>query len=328
MSAQTVKRALICGISGQDGSYLARFLLAKGYEVYGSSRDAQVASFANLIQLGIRDQIILESVSLIDFRSVLQALMKIQPDEVYNLAGQSSVSLSFQQPVETLESIAQGTLNLLEAIRFTGRPTKLYNAGSSECFGNTEEPADEKTPFHPRSPYAVAKATAFWEVVNYRQAYGLFACSGILFNHESPLRPERFVTRKIVASACRIAAGSREKLYLGNISIERDWGWAPEYVEAMWLMLQQSIAQDYVIATGESHSLEDFVEATFSRVGLDWRNHVASDSALLRPADITVGKANPNLACERLGWKALHKMKDVVQMMVDAEHGESRSASS
>jgi GDPmannose 4,6-dehydratase len=328
MNVQPVKRALICGISGQDGSYLARLLLSKGYEVYGSSRDAQVAPFTNLIHLGIRDQITLESVSLIDFRSVLQALMKIQPDEVYNLAGQSSVGLSFQQPVETLESIAQGTLNLLEAIRFTGRPTKLYNAGSSECFGNTEDPADEKTPFHPRSPYAVAKATSFWEVVNYRQAYGLFACSGILFNHESPLRPERFVTRKIVASACRIAAGSHEKLYLGNISIERDWGWAPEYVEAMWLMLQQSIAEDYVIATGESHSLEQFVEATFSRLGLDWRSHVASDSALLRPADITVGKANPNRAHQQLGWKARYKMNDVVQMMVDAEHGESRSATS
>ena len=172
------KKALICGVSGQDGAYLAQLLLGKGYQVFGASRDAQVASFENLSRLSIRDRIAVDSVSLIDFRSVLQALMKIQPDEVYNLAGQSSVSLSFQQPVETLESIAQGTLNLLEAIRFTGRPTKLYNAGSSECFGNTEEPADEKTPFHPRSPYAVAKATAFWEVVNYRQAYGLFACSG------------------------------------------------------------------------------------------------------------------------------------------------------
>src|SRR5215510_6001103 len=201
------KRALICGVSGQDGSYLARFLLDQDYEVYGTSRDAQIASFSNLTMLAIKDRIVLESVALGDFRSVLQALMRVEPDEVYNLAGQSSVALSFQQPVETLESIAQGTLNLLEAIRFTGRPIRLYNAGSSECFGDSGHPADETTPFRPRSPYAVAKATAFWEVSNYREAYGLFACTGILFNHESPLRPERFVTRKIVEGAVRIRRG-------------------------------------------------------------------------------------------------------------------------
>ncbi len=313
------RKALICGVSGQDGSYLARLLLRKGYEVFGASRDAQVASFSNLSRLGIRDSVTLESVSLIDFRSVLQALMKIQPDEVYNLAGQSSVGLSFQQPVETLESIAQGTLNLLEAIRFTGRPVRLYNAGSSECFGDTDSPADETTPFHPRSPYAVAKAAAFWEVVNYREAYGLYACSGMLFNHESSLRPERFVTRKIVAGACRIAAGNQEKLHLGNISIQRDWGWAPEYVEAMWLMLQQDRPEDYVIATGESHTLEEFVETAFSWAGLDWQACVVLDPALLRPADITFGRANPARARERLGWQARHKMRDVVRMMIEAE---------
>jgi len=314
-----MKKALIFGVSGQDGSYLAKLLLGKGYEVHGASRDAQVASFNNLARLGIRDQVTLESVSLIDFRSVLQALMKIEPEEIYNLAGQTSVALSFQQPVETLESIAHGTLNLLEAIRFTGRPIRLYNAGSSECFGDTAEPADESTPFHPRSPYAVAKAAAFWEVANYREAYGLYACSGMMFNHESPLRPERFVTRKIVAAASRIAAGSHEKLNLGNTAIQRDWGWAPEYVKAMWLMLQQEQPEDYVIATGESHSLEEFVDAAFSCVELDWREYVVPDPALLRPADITVGRANPTRARERLGWRARYKMRDVVRIMVEEE---------
>lgn len=233
------KKALICGISGQDGTYLARLLLEKGYQVHGTARDAQIALFPNLITLGIREQITCHSMALNDFRSVLQVLAAVQPDEIYNLGGQSSVGLSFEQPVETLESISVGTLNLLEAIRFLARSVKLYNAGSSECFGNTDGvPADESTPFRPRSPYAVAKATAFWEVANYREAYSLFACTGVLFNHESSLRPERFVTRKIILAAKRIAAGSKEKLSLGNISIARDWGWAPEYVDAMWRILQ------------------------------------------------------------------------------------------
>ena len=201
-----MKKALICGVSGQDGGYLAQLLLAKGYHVVGSSRDAQIASLNNLVRLGIRDRIEVESVALNDFRSVLQALIKVEPDEIYNLAGQSSVGLSFQQPVETLESISVGTLNLLEAIRFTGKPIKLYNACSSECFGDIADAADEQTPFRPRSPYAVAKAAAFWEVANYREAYNYSACSGILFNHESPLRPARFVTKKIVTAACRIAS--------------------------------------------------------------------------------------------------------------------------
>jgi len=321
-----MKKALICGVSGQDGTYLARFLLSKGYEVHGTSRDAQVASFQNLVRLDIRDQVKLTSVALNDFRSVLQALMKIQPDEVYNLAGQSSVGLSFQQPVETLESISVGTLNLLEAIRFTGQPTKLYNANSSECFGDTNGvAADEMTPFRPRSPYAVAKAAAFWELANYREAYGLFACSGILFNHESPLRPERFVTRKIVAAACRIAAGSQEKLHLGNISIQRDWGWAPEYVEAMWSMLQQERPADYVIATGETYTLEEFTAIAFACVGLDWCDHVVSDPRLFRPTELAVGKANPAKALKQLGWQAKYKMRDVVEMMVRAEQSTNPS---
>ncbi len=312
--------ALICGISGQDGAYLANFLLSKGYAVYGTSRDAQMSPFHNLVRLGIRDKVRLESVALNDFRSVLQVLMKVQPDEVYNLAGQSSVGLSFYQPVETLESISVGTLNLLEAIRFSARPIKFYNAGSGECFGDTDEgPADETTPFRPRSPYAVAKAAAFWEVANYREAYGLYACSGILFNHESPLRPERFVTKKIVAAACRIAGGSNEKLRLGNIAIQRDWGWAPEYVEAMWLMLQQKAADDFVIATGESYSLEEFVEKAFSCFGLDWRTHVLIDPELMRPADITIGQGNPAKANAGLEWNAINKMPDVVRLMVKAQ---------
>lgn len=310
------KRALICGISGQDGAYLARLLLEKGYEVYGTSRDAQMSDFRNLERLGVRRDVQLESMAVNDFRSVLQVLNTTQPDEIYNLAGQSSVALSFGQPVETLESIAVGTLNLLESIRFADRPIRFYNASSSECFGDTGWlPADEQTPFHPRSPYAVAKAAAFWSAANYREAYGIYACSGILFNHESPLRPERFVTQKVVSAARRIAAGGRERLQLGNLAIQRDWGWAPEYVEAMWLMLQQSSADDYVIATGQTHSLEAFVDEAFRLHGLDWREHVEISSEFLRPTDILVGCANPARARERLGWVAKRGMPDVVRMM-------------
>jgi GDPmannose 4,6-dehydratase len=257
--------------------------------------------------------------SLTDFRSVLQVLTKIQPDEVYNLAAQSSVGLSFNQPVETLESIATGTLNLLEAIRFTGANIKFYNAGSSECFGNTgNQPADENTPFRPRSPYAVAKSTAFWEVANYREAYNLFACSGILFNHDSPLRPARFVTQKIVRTAAQIASGSSEKLYLGNISVQRDWGWAPEYIEAMHRMLQAEQPDDYIIATGHTYSLEAFVAQAFEYVGLDWQDHVEVDQSLYRPTDIAVGRANPSKAEVQLGWRAKYAMPDVVRMMLEA----------
>lgn len=315
-----MKKALICGISGQDGAYLAQLLLSKGYTVCGTSRDAQMSSFRNLTSLGIREQVKLESMSLTDFRSVLQILTKIEPDEVYNLAGQSSVGLSFEQPVETLESIATGTLNLLEAIRFTGKTIKFYNAGSSECFGDTgDRAADETTPFRPRSPYAVAKSTAFWEVANYREAYGLFACSGILYNHESPLRPERFVTQKIIAAACRIAEGSRDKLNLGNISVQRDWGYAPEYVEAMYLMLQHPEPDDYVIATGETHQLEDFVAIAFNSVGLDWQEWVNIDTSLYRPTDIAVGRGNPGKAKVKLLWEATSKMPEVVRQMVAAK---------
>ena len=311
------KTALIFGISGQDGSYLARLLLKKGYTVVGTSRDAQMSSFANLKKLGIYDKVDVLSASLGDFRSVLQALHHANPDEIYNLAGQSSVGLSFDQPVETFESIGIGTLNLLESIRFMDNGARLYNASSSECFGNTDGvPATEETPFRPRSPYAVAKAAAFWEVANYREAYGLFACSGILFNHESPLRPERFVTQKIVAAACRIAAGSEEKLKLGNTSVQRDWGWAPEYVEAMWLMLQQDRPEDFIVATGATYALQDLVQEVFACVDLDWRQHVELNPDLLRPTDIMISVANPIKAEQKLGWKARSFMPDVAAMMV------------
>jgi len=314
-----MKKALICGVSGQDGAYLAQLLLNEGYEVWGTSRDAQMSSFRNLDVLGIKERVKLVSMSLTDFRSVLQVLTRSQPDEIYNLAGQTSVGLSFDQPVETLESIATGTLNLLEAIRFLGASIRFYNASSSECFGDTGgEAADENTPFRPRSPYAVAKAAAFWEVANYREAYGLFACSGILFNHESPLRPERFVTQKIVASACRIAKGSNEILSLGNIEIRRDWGWAPEYVMAMMLMLQKQEPSDYAIATGESCSLAEFIAEAFDAVGLNWQDFVRVDPNLMRPTDLAVGLGNPNKAKLQLGWEAKYRAKDVVKMMVKA----------
>lgn len=316
----SAKKALISGISGQDGAYLAKLLLDKGYQVFGTARDAQMASFHNLERLGIRQQVTLFSMALNDFRSVLQTLSKVEPEEIYNLAGQSSVGLSFEQPVETLESISIGTLNLLEVIRFLQKPIRLYSAGSSECFGDTGGvPADETTPFHPRSPYAVAKATAHWEVANYREAYNLFACTGILFNHESPMRPERFVTRKIIASACRIASGSGEKLQLGNISIARDWGYAPEYVDAMWRMLQQNCPNDYVIATGETNSLEEFVSEVFAQLGLDWQQHVSTDPSLIRPSEIMVSRANSAKALNELSWKARTYMRDVIRIMITAE---------
>jgi len=315
-----VKKALICGVSGQDGSYLAQLLLQKDYEVYGTSRDAQLSSFTNLLTLGIKDNIALSSMVLTDFRSVLQTLSKIQPDEIYNLAGQSSVWLSFQQPVETLESIALGTLNLLETVRFLDRPIRIYNASSSECFGDTgDNIANEDTPFRPRSPYAVAKSTAHWEVSNYRDAYGLYACNGILFNHESPLRPVRFVTRKIISTACKIANGSKEKLNLGNLEIKRDWGWAPEYVDVMWRMLQQNNPEDYVIATGETNSLEDFCKTVFNELDLDWSKHVSIDKSLIRPSEIMVNRGCSEKAKKKLGWQAKTKMHNVICNLIKAE---------
>jgi GDPmannose 4,6-dehydratase len=314
-----LKTALITGISGQDGAYLAKLLLGRNYRVVGTSRDTYLSSFANLKRLGILGDVQLESTSLNDFRSVIQTLFKVQPDEIYSLAGQSSVSLSFEQPVETQESIHLAALNLLEAIRFTGKNIRLYNAGSSECFGDLGgQAATEETPFRPRSPYAVAKAAGFWQVANYREAYGIFACSGILFNHESPFRPERFVTKKIAASVARIAKGKQKSLRLGNIHIQRDWGWAPEYVEAMHLMLQIETPGDFVIATGETRSLEDFVAAAFRHVGLNWRDHVEVDQTLFRPTEIMISRGKAEKAAKELGWTAKYHMEDVARMLVEA----------
>jgi GDPmannose 4,6-dehydratase len=313
-----MKKALIIGVSGQDGAYLARLLLEKGYEVHGTSRDHEVSSFRNLQRLEIKDRVKLTSMVTSDFRSVLTALQKADADEIYNLAGQTSVGMSFAYPVETFDSILIGTMNLLECIRLLKHPLKFYNAGSSEVFGNTPEPATEQTPFHPRSPYATAKAAAHYAVTNYREAYGLFACTGILFNHESPLRPERFVTSKIVSTAVRIASGSGEKLKLGKIDIFRDWGWAPDYVEAMWRMLQQSEPDDYLVATGEERSLQDFVAETFRQVGLDWKDHVESDPALFRPSDIERSCGNAAKAHAKLGWKAEHRFTDIIRLLVEA----------
>jgi GDPmannose 4,6-dehydratase len=310
-------RALICGISGQDGAYLAELLLGKGYEVWGTSRDAQVVQLTNLRRLGIEDRVRMVSMAPGDFRSVLEAIDRARPDEIYNLAGQTSVGLSFEQPAQALESIASSTLNLLEALRFLNRPIRFYNAGSSECFGDTgTNAADERTPFHPRSPYAVAKSTAHWLVANYRDAYGLQACTGILFNHESPLRPRRFVTRKAVEAALDIAAGSREPLVLGNLDIWRDWGWSPEYVHAMWAMLQTDSRQDYVIATGQAHSLRDFIATVFATLDLDWREHVRQDPALMRRSDLTYSRGNADKAAQLLGWRAERTMPAVAEAMV------------
>jgi GDPmannose 4,6-dehydratase len=321
-----MKKALIIGISGQDGAYLSRLLLDKGYEVYGASRDAEINSFHALRRVGAFQRVKLASVSLTDFRSILQVLTRTLPDEIYNLAGQSSVGLSFQQPVETIESIAVGTLNLLEAMRFLDRPLRFYNAGSVECFGNTDDVVTENSPLRPVSPYGVAKAAAYWEVANYRQAYGLFACSGMLSNHESPLRPERFVTRKIVAAACRIAKGSNESLSLGNIEIMRDWGWAPEYAEAMWRMLQQESPQDYVIGTGVSHRLLEFVDLAFRAAGLDWRCHTEVRPELGRPSDILRSRVDPSKARREIGWQAQLTMPDVVRRMVAEELAKNQEA--
>lgn len=315
-----MKRALICGVSGQDGAYLAKLLLEKGYLVTGTSRDAQACSFVNLKRLKLHNEVGFCSMVLTDFRSTLQTLARVKPDEVYNLAGQSSVGLSFEQPVEAIESISLGTLNLLEAVRFLGEPIRVYNASSSECFGETgKEGATETTPFRPRSPYAVAKAASHWVVVNYRDSYGLYAVNGILSNHESPLRPERFVTRKVISAACRIKAGSQTTLKLGNLAIYRDWGWAPEYVDAMWRMLQLDEPEDFAVGTGEAYSLESFVSTAFAALDLEWRDHVTLDNSLWRPAEILFNKVNAAKAFAKLGWKAKSTMPSVVRMMLESE---------
>jgi GDPmannose 4,6-dehydratase len=313
--------ALILGASGQDGAYLAELLVRRGLDVHGTSRDKDVSGYAGLRRLGVYDRVTLHSVVLSDFRSVVTVLNNVRPALIFNLAAQSSVGLSFEQPVETIDSIMHGTINVMEAMRFLALDAKFYNAASSECFGNTtsKQPADETTMFSPRSPYAVGKAAAFWAVANYREAYGLWVCSGLLFNHESPLRPARYVTQKIVRGVVEIAAGRASTLELGMLNIARDWGWAPEYVDAMARMLDRDTPEDFVIATGETHTLEDFVAAAFARVGRNWRDHVVDKPALHRPADILYSSGDPSKAACLLGWKAERKMVDVVGLLVDAE---------
>jgi GDPmannose 4,6-dehydratase len=312
-------KALIFGISGQDGSYLARLLLEKGYEVHGTSRDHEASTFGNLERLGIKNKVALHSLVLSDFRSVFSVVERVRPQELYNLAGQTSVGLSFSLPVETFESISVGTLNVLECMRMLKLGIKFYNAGSSEAFGNTPDGAKEDTLFQPRSPYATAKAAAHYSVANYREAYQLFCCTGILFNHESPLRPSRFVTKKIVSTAARIKKGSGEKLELGRIDIKRDWGWAPEYVEAMWLMMQQNVPDDYIIATGVSTSLQDYVSQVFECLGLNWRDYVTISPGLKRPSDIDISFGRAAKAEKILGWKPKVQLPEIISRMVEAE---------
>ena len=317
METKAKRRALICGVSCRDGAYLAQLLLGKGYQVCGTSRDAQMSSFASLHKLKIADQVKTLSMSLTDFRSVLQVISKVQPDEIYNLAGQSSVGLSFDQPVDTFESITLGTINLLESIRFINPSIRFYDARSRECFGDTGENfADENTAFRPTSPYAIAKAAATWQVSLYRKAHGLYAATGILFNHESPLRPERFVAKKKVATVCRIANGSDEKLELGNIDIWRDWGWAPEYVDAMWRMLTIDESEDFIIATGATQSLREFLKTAFEAVDLDWKQHTITDRSLMRPSDPLEIKGLPNKASQYLSWHPEIKGANLVLRLI------------
>ena len=320
------KKALIIGVSGQDGAYLSKYLIDKGYEVYGTSRDAEVSNFTGLRKLDVFSRVKLFSMSLIDFRSVLQIITTIKPDEICNLAGQTSVGLSYVQPVETLESITMGTLNILEVLRFTKMPIKFYNACSSECFGETNGlAANESTPLNPKSPYAIAKSTSFWLVSNYREAYNIFACSGILFNHESPFRHRRFVTKKIISTVCDIAQKKTGLLIIGRIDIKRDWGWAPEFVQPMFRMLQLDKPEDFVIATGVNISLEGFIASTFEYFSLDYKDYIKVDQSLIRPTDIYESKGNPSKAKELLLWKAEYNYIDVIKMMIESELGERMS---
>jgi GDPmannose 4,6-dehydratase len=310
-------QALIIGTSGQDGAYLAQHLGTQGYTVHGTSRRPGQEARANLDRLGVAlDPIRLDPADPAAVKALLTAL---RPDEIYLLSAQSSVSLSFERPAETFASIVEPVVAVLEAMRTDLPNARLFHAGSSECFGTVAAPSDVDSPFLPPSPYAVAKAAAFWMVANYRRAYQLFAVSGILFNHESPLHSERYVSRKIVLTAARIAAGSRERLALGNLDVERDWGWAPEFVEAMRLMLQMSNPEDLIIATGETRSLRSYLAEAFSAFGLDWRDHVDQSLHLVRPTDVTRSIANVERTYAILGWRARTRMAGVVRKLIEHE---------
>jgi GDPmannose 4,6-dehydratase len=319
-----MKRALITGITGQDGSYLAEFLLRKGYDVHGLKRrsssfntDRLDSIYTDLHEDGGRFR--LHFADLGDASSLWKLLHDIQPDEVYNLAAQSHVRVSFDVPEYTADVTGTGTLRLLEALRETGTKCRFYQASSSEMYGSTPPPQNETTRFHPRSPYACSKLFAHSITVNYRESYGMFACGGILFNHESPRRGETFVTRKIARAVAHIKYGLQRKLYMGNIEARRDWGYAPEYVEAMWLMLQQDEPQDYVIGTGEMHSVQDFLQIAFSHVDLDWQEFVDLDTRYLRPAEVEALQADPERAHRELGWYHHTGFEELVHIMVDAE---------
>lgn len=314
------KKALIAGATGQDGAYLCQHLLRLGYRVIGTSRDAQNCDTERLKRLQISSDVELISLAPNDFRSVLKVLSSESPDEIYNLAGQTSVGLSFEQPVECMESIASGTLNFLEVLRYLNIPCRLFSAGSTECFGDTGgKPANEATAFHPRSPYGVAKSTAFWQVANYREAYSMYCCTGILANHESPLRPKRFVTQKIINGVKQIKKGHLRELRLGNLDIWRDWGWAPEYVKAMHLMLQQETPEDYLIASGRTISLLDFVEMAFRHAGLEHQNYLVSDQSFLRPSDLRYSAMDPSKIRKNLAWEAKVSPEEIVSRMYEEQ---------
>jgi GDPmannose 4,6-dehydratase len=314
----TVKTALITGITGQDGSYLADLLLEKGYRVCGMVRRASTENFQRIEH--IRDRIQLLQGDLLDQTSIASVLDQARPDEVYNLAAMSFVPTSWQKPVLTAEFTAVGVTRVLDALRQSCPGARFYQASSSEMFGKVREtPQSETTPFHPRSPYGVAKVYGHYITVNYRESYGLFACSGILFNHESPRRGLEFVTRKITHSVARIKLGLASELRLGNLQAKRDWGFAGDYVRAMWLMLQQDQADDYVIGTGQTHSVEEFVRIAFDQVGLDWRKHVVIDPQYYRPAEVDLLLADPRKARQRLGWEPDVSFEKLVTMMVEAD---------
>jgi GDPmannose 4,6-dehydratase len=319
------RKALITGITGQDGSYLAELLLSKGYEVHGIIRRASTFNTGRLEPIYAdphsgKNRLFLHYGDLSDASALARLVGKVQPDEVYNLAAQSHVRVSFDSPEYTTDITATGAVRLLEAIRETGLQPRFYQASSSEMFGQVKEtPQTEKTPFHPRSPYGCSKAYAYWITVNYRESYGLHASNGILFNHESPRRGETFVTRKITRAVAHIQAGLQQKLYLGNLDAKRDWGYAKEYVEAMWLMLQQPEPDDYVIATGETHSIREFLDVAFGHVGLDWRKHVEIDSRYYRPAEVDLLIGDYSKARRKLGWQPKTKFAELARLMVDAD---------
>jgi GDPmannose 4,6-dehydratase len=323
------KRALLTGITGQDGSYLSEFLLEKGYEVHGIIRRTSTFNTDRIDHLyedphaeGV--QFRLHYGDLTDGTTLRRLIEEIQPHEIYNLGAQSHVRVSFDSPEYTVDSVGLGTLRLLEAVRDyqqrTGNQVKFYQAGSSEMFGKVQEiPQSEATPFYPRSPYACAKVYAHWQTINYRESYNLFACNGILFNHESPRRGETFVTRKITRAIARIVAGQQKKLYMGNLDAKRDWGYAKDYVRAMWMMLQQPEPDDYVVATGETHSVREFLDIAFGAVNLDWQQHVEFDPRYLRPTEVELLLGDPTKAKQKLGWELSVTFEELVRLMVDAD---------